>query len=100
MQEQVNKIFELWSSNLRLPTIGPTYAFSKDFGSFANDFVTLGKALIELKSNMDSYWSLISAAYTRAMRNTRSEEHTSELQSRQYLVCRLLLEKKKKKYIK
>src|SRR3712207_7448354 len=32
----------------------------------------------------------------------RSEEHTSELQSRQYLVCRLLLEKKKKikhKYI-
>src|SRR3712207_8238520 len=29
--------------------------------------------------------------------NLRSEEHTSELQSRQYLVCRLLLEKKKKK---
>src|SRR3712207_7725991 len=28
-------------------------------------------------------------------RITRSEEHTSELQSRQYLVCRLLLEKKK-----
>src|SRR3712207_8220638 len=28
----------------------------------------------------------------------RSEEHTSELQSRQYLVCRLLLEKKKKYY--
>src|SRR3712207_7425965 len=28
--------------------------------------------------------------------DTRSEEHTSELQSRQYLVCRLLLEKKKK----
>src|SRR3712207_8090194 len=27
--------------------------------------------------------------------NLRSEEHTSELQSRQYLVCRLLLEKKK-----
>src|SRR3712207_6991924 len=27
----------------------------------------------------------------------RSEEHTSELQSRQYLVCRLLLEKKKKR---
>src|SRR3712207_3425396 len=29
----------------------------------------------------------------------RSEEHTSELQSRQYLVCRLLLEKKNTKYI-
>src|SRR3712207_8931505 len=32
----------------------------------------------------------------RAMSCTRSEEHTSELQSRQYLVCRLLLEKKKR----
>src|SRR3712207_7866035 len=31
---------------------------------------------------------------------TRSEEHTSELQSRQYLVCRLLLEKKKINNIK
>src|SRR3712207_7658584 len=29
---------------------------------------------------------------------TRSEEHKSELQSRQYLVCRLLLEKKKNKH--
>src|SRR3712207_8654768 len=33
------------------------------------------------------------------IRLVRSEEHTSELQSRQYLVCRLLLEKKKKKSI-
>src|SRR3712207_7886417 len=33
----------------------------------------------------------------RMTADNRSEEHTSELQSRQYLVCRLLLEKKKKK---
>src|SRR3712207_8574234 len=32
----------------------------------------------------------------RFLEHIRSEEHTSELQSRQYLVCRLLLEKKKK----
>src|SRR3712207_7969168 len=32
---------------------------------------------------------------TARRRGRRSEEHTSELQSRQYLVCRLLLEKKK-----
>src|SRR3712207_8782721 len=32
-----------------------------------------------------------------ALELVRSEEHTSELQSRQYLVCRLLLEKKKKR---
>src|SRR3712207_6962393 len=36
-------------------------------------------------------------AHRHRGRGLRSEEHTSELQSRQYLVCRLLLEKKKKK---
>src|SRR3712207_8875431 len=35
-------------------------------------------------------------ATNRWPRRDRSEEHTSELQSRQYLVCRLLLEKKKR----
>src|SRR5690554_2550730 len=34
--------------------------------------------------------------YSNFFRNIRSEEHTSELQSRPHLVCRLLLEKKKK----
>src|SRR5258707_8618476 len=34
-----------------------------------------------------------------AGQDSRSEEHTSELQSRQYLVCRLLLEKKKKSIV-
>src|SRR3712207_8424861 len=36
----------------------------------------------------DDYWIFLTIS--------RSEEHTSELQSRQYLVCRLLLEKKKR----
>src|SRR3712207_7903394 len=36
----------------------------------------------------------------KGARGIRSEEHTSELQSRQYLVCRLLLEKKKKNNIR
>src|SRR5437660_3688674 len=50
---------------------------------------------------------VISARYTEAAGESsvrsaasRSEEHTSELQSRGHLVCRLLLEKKKKKKIK
>src|SRR2546422_1691545 len=36
-------------------------------------------------------------SYSTPIREVRSEEHTSELQSRLHLVCRLLLEKKKKK---
>src|SRR3712207_8683240 len=41
----------------------------------------------------------ISGSWMSMMMRSRSEEHTSELQSRQYLVCRLLLEKKKKQDI-
>src|SRR3712207_9000552 len=39
-------------------------------------------------------------AFAEEIGKTRSEEHTSELQSRQYLVCRLLLEKKNKTYMR
>ena len=70
MQEQVDRAFEFWSGSLKLPTVGPISAFSKDFSSFANDFVTLGKVMIELKGNMDSYWSLLNTAYTKAVRDT------------------------------
>src|SRR5687768_18277472 len=52
-------------------------------------------------------WLLPCCSRTTPMRKrqaitwrTRSEEHTSELQSRLHLVCRLLLEKKKKKHNK
>src|SRR3712207_9019026 len=42
----------------------------------------------------DLVWGLIASLFIANIM-LRSEEHTSELQSRQYLVCRLLLEKKK-----
>src|SRR5687768_18148906 len=44
----------------------------------------------------DEAWKILSAARCHGL-GLRSEEHTSELQSRLHLVCRLLLEKKKKK---
>src|SRR5947208_12031828 len=42
---------------------------------------------------------VLASARPRAGRALRSEEHTSELQSPDHLVCRLLLEKKKKKFM-
>src|SRR3712207_8406043 len=47
--------------------------------------------LREFRFNDQLVWGLVAGITAVA----RSEEHTSELQSRQYLVCRLLLEKKK-----
>jgi hypothetical protein len=68
--EQMNKMFNFWTDVMKLPTIGPMYAFSKDVGAYANDFVNLGKIMAELKTDMDSYWVLVNAAYTRAVKET------------------------------
>src|SRR3712207_8805460 len=46
------------------------------------------------QSPRDPYALLLAARELGRVTVARSEEHTSELQSRQYLVCRLLLEKK------
>src|SRR3989449_7321674 len=66
---------------------------------FADDDVCIGRA-----PSRDSYLNIpriIAAAEITgadAIHPGRSEEHTSELQSRLHLVCRLLLEKKKKNH--
>src|SRR3712207_7159802 len=56
---------------------------SSSSGSSSARVCTLCSATLASASGLGSFWVV------------RSEEHTSELQSRQYLVCRLLLEKKK-----
>src|SRR5690625_6648217 len=45
---------------------------------------------------VDNFADAVALVNSHAFANGRSEEHTSELQSRGHLVCRLLLEKKKK----
>src|SRR3712207_7143891 len=52
-------------------------------------------ALIAVLSLMVILLAVLALVVVLALAQSRSEEHTSELQSRQYLVCRLLLEKKK-----
>src|SRR3712207_7064695 len=72
------------------------------------DFVTKGRSVTHLKDldnaldaaqriDLDAlpYTALTANLFRGLIENARSEEHTSELQSRQYLVCRLLLEKKR-----
>src|SRR3712207_9334209 len=51
---------------------------------------------VETYSHVMHIVSQVSGRLSEGVTAMRSEEHTSELQSRQYLVCRLLLEKKKK----
>src|SRR3712207_6869495 len=63
---------------------------------------SVGTVLVQGKAPRDAdnrlglvFQAPVLLPWRTVLQNTRSEEHTSELQSRQYLVCRLLLEKKK-----
>src|SRR3712207_7197850 len=56
-----------------------------------------GLHLVPVNPEREDVTAVHSAGVDGFVVYSRSEEHTSELQSRQYLVCRLLLEKKKNK---
>src|SRR3712207_8835318 len=86
-------LFRSWSrrrpSRMSLARISPT-------PSTVSSSESVAPRMPSRPPNSRTIWPVTSLG----RRGMRSEEHTSELQSRQYLVCRLLLEKKKKnKYI-
>src|SRR2546430_11986465 len=92
-----------------LSVFAVTASESRSFFFFFNDTATteiytlsLHDALPIFRNFMGAVidkkaFTKISAYLDEAKKNARSEEHTSELQSQSNLVCRLLLEKKKKK---
>src|SRR3712207_7621351 len=66
---------------------------------FRSDDPGLGEEVVQdAYVKMHGSWGRIRDPEAAVGYLRRSEEHTSELQSRQYLVCRLLLEKKKNTY--
>src|SRR3712207_7630576 len=59
--------------------------------------ISSAAACCSASRSLTSFWDVISGSDEPLSPLVRSEEHTSELQSRQYLVCRLLLEKKNRR---
>src|SRR3712207_8674729 len=96
---------------MRRPPRSTLFPYTTLFRSRAR-FAAIRRALSDLltplfaatlaESSVALDQSISSASPSRSSKtrcSSRSEEHTPELQSRQYLVCRLLLEKKKKLYL-
>src|SRR5436309_10090707 len=76
-------------SSTRLRSSGSSVHFSKAYGQRGRNLQPWGRLI------SDGGMPLIECSRSSFGRAARSEEHTSELQSRENLVCRLLLEKKK-----
>src|SRR3989442_11032276 len=78
---------------IRRPPRSTLFPYTTLFRSQLGTDILASKTVILLKTDDEALtgsWELYK------QRSDRSEEHTSELQSRPHLVCRLLLEKKKK----
>src|SRR3712207_7645810 len=92
---------------IRRPPRSTLFPYTTLFRSTRREFGADPKRLYLAGVSMGGFgaWHLAAehqgkfAAIVSICGGSRSEEHTSELQSRQYLVCRLLLEKKKTKIL-
>src|SRR3712207_7413389 len=86
---------------IRRPPRSTLFPYTTLFRSNAMSNSTVPKITVVVGGSFGAgNYALCGKAYDpRFIIAWRSEEHTSELQSRQYLVCRLLLEKKKKKLL-
>src|SRR3712207_7630249 len=83
---------------IRRPPRSTLFPYTTLFRSQADVGVQLGvlrPQFLDLANGVNDGGVVAPAEAAADLRKRRSEEHTSELQSRQYLVCRLLLEKKK-----
>src|SRR3712207_8632403 len=88
---------------IRRPPRSTLFPYTTLFRSAQRRGITPGRVLKEANDVLYAYMppnTFVTCFYgvldpkSGSLRYARSEEHTSELQSRQYLVCRLLLEKK------
>src|SRR3712207_7239365 len=85
---------------IRRPPRSTLFPYTTLFRSIAVQAVQVGLFLAEPRRQLRVLGGrLAGVPFGQVVDGRRSEEHTSELQSRQYLVCRLLLEKKKNHFI-
>src|SRR3712207_7274947 len=96
MRVAYDRMLKFFFLMIRRPPRSTLFPYTTLFRSYIN------KACTSINIKIAAIWRkitlrllMIPTSITVAIIG-RSEEHTSELQSRQYLVCRLLLEKKKK----
>src|SRR3989442_9471135 len=85
---------------IRRPPRSTLFPYTTLFRSIVTSSASAIRSMMLKRAQTTRASSIACSLTPAASSGARSEEHTSELQSRPHLVCRLLLEKKKKGYSK
>ena len=69
-QKRMTQVINNWSDLLKLPTIGPFYAFSHEADPYVLGFLNIIQALLKLQIDLSEYWSIMKNAYSIALKET------------------------------
>jgi Poly(R)-hydroxyalkanoic acid synthase subunit (PHA_synth_III_E) len=83
-RKQIKDIFNVWSDFIKLPTIGPFQAFSKDSTFYSQELFNLFQTLIQLQTNTRDYWTQMNNAYLRAVEQVADRMHNGNQNQQQY----------------
>jgi hypothetical protein len=66
-QEQIEKVFNIWSDISKLPTVGPSFAYSQNSRSDLKELVEFGKTFLELQIHLGEYCMQINNTFVQAL---------------------------------
>jgi hypothetical protein len=82
IQEQIAKVFSIWSDISKLPTVGPSFAYSQYSRSDLKELVEFGKSFLELQIHLSEYCMQINNTYVQALAKA-SEKAPKQYNSRE-----------------
>jgi len=87
-REKINNIFDYWSELVKLPTVGPFQAFSRDFIFYMQEFFNLVQTIFQLQKDLKDYSIQLNNAYSKGMKEiaekTPEKQYNSKADPKNY----------------
>jgi hypothetical protein len=74
-KKQIKDMFNVWSDFIKIPTIGPFQAFSKDSIFYSQELFNLVQRLLQLQTNLNEYWIQMNNTYLHAVEQVADRMH-------------------------
>ena len=82
IQEQIAKVFNIWADISKLPTVGPSFAYSQNSRADLKELIEFGKSFLELQIHLSEYCMQINNTYVQALAKA-SEKAPKQYNSRE-----------------